>query len=271
VRLAHGFVAVALVAGMVMVVAGGPGPGGGRPAGTTSSSTPAPTAPPSPPPSPRAQAPAPRAPVVVLDPRGPGDPSVADPSSTTVVVNKRRPLRPRTYAPDDLRVVRGTGHLMRAAAARAMRRLLVAAAHAHERLRVDSAYRSYAVQRDTYAQWVAELGEDDADVVSARPGYSEHQTGLAADLLPARGACQAFGCFAGTSQARWLAAHAHEYGFVVRYPRGAKAVTGYHHEPWHVRFVGLAVARRIAAAEAAAGEPVTLEEYFGLPDAPGYR
>jgi len=204
------------------------------------------------------------------DPVDPAAPTISDPRSTTVVVNKQRRLRPARYAPDDLRRVEGTDLRMRRAAARHLHGLLVAARRAHERLRVDSAYRSFATQRATYQGWVAELGRRGADEASARPGYSEHQTGLAADLLPAAGTCWSFDCFATTSEARWLAAHAYEHGFVVRYPKGARSITGYRYEPWHVRYLGVAMARRLHDAALAAGRPVTLEEYLGLPAAPGY-
>jgi len=222
--------------------------------------------------APRSAAAPPVAPPAALDdPVDPDAPAISDPRSTTVVVNKQRRLRPARYAPDDLRRVEGTDLRMRRAAARHLHGLLVAARRAHERLRVDSAYRSFATQRATYQGWVAELGRRGADEASARPGYSEHQTGLAADLLPAAGTCWSFDCFATTSEARWLAAHAYEHGFVVRYPKGARSVTGYRYEPWHVRYLGVATARRLHDASLAAGRPVTLEEYLGLPAAPGYR
>jgi D-alanyl-D-alanine carboxypeptidase len=128
-----------------------------------------------------------------------------------------------------------------------------------------SGYRSYETQVATYAHWTDVLGAAQADVQSARPGYSEHQTGLALDVLPADGACQEFGCFGGTPQAAWLAEHAAAYGFVVRYQEGQQAITGYTAEPWHLRYVGARTAADVAASGAR-----SLEEYFGLPAAPAY-
>ncbi|MNC65163.1 D-alanyl-D-alanine carboxypeptidase [compost metagenome] len=88
------------------------------------------------------------------------------------------------------------------------------------------------------------------------PGHSEHQTGLAIDLSGTDGKCAAESCFAGTKEANWLADHAAEYGFIIRYPEGKQAITGYMYEPWHVRYVG----KDIAASIAERG--ITLEEYY---------
>ena len=88
-------------------------------------------------------------------------------------------------------------------------------------------------------------------LVSSRQGHSEHQTGLAVDVTGADGRCPASACFAGTRPARWLTTNASRFGFIVRYPAGAERVTGYAHEPWHLRYLG----RRLAADVAASGLP----------------
>jgi zinc D-Ala-D-Ala carboxypeptidase len=92
---------------------------------------------------------------------------------------------------------------------------------------------------------------------SARPGHSEHQTGLAIDVSGLDGRCQAEPCFAGTPAGRWLARHAPDFGFVVRYPEGKESVTGYMYEPWHLRYVG------VPDAQAMSRDGRTLEEHLG--------
>ena len=186
-----------------------------------------------------------------------------DAASLLVVVAKKRPLDPVTYAPSDLQPAGAV--LLRAEAAQAFARLAAGAAVDDAPVRAVSGFRSYADQVTTYRHWVRVLGAATADQQSARPGFSEHQTGLAVDVLPATGTCQAFECFGTTVQAGWLAAHAADYGFVVRYQAGQQAVTGYTAEPWHLRYVGVQAARDVAAAGA-----LSLEEYLGLPAAPGY-
>ncbi|PJI86755.1 D-alanyl-D-alanine carboxypeptidase [Luteimicrobium subarcticum] len=187
-----------------------------------------------------------------------------DPTSTLVVVDKQRPFHPKDWAPADLVRV-GTGsEQLRPEAATALGHLFAAAKKAGKPLVVHSAYRSYPVQVSTYEGWVAKFGKKSADAQSARPGYSEHQSGLALDVLDA-GSCGALSCFGTTPQAAWLGANAWRYGFVVRYPKGEQAVTGYVYEPWHIRYVGTAVAKGMHDS----GETV-LETYVGLPAAPDY-
>ncbi len=111
-----------------------------------------------------------------------------------------------------------------------------------------------------YATTVATRGQAAADRVSARAGHSEHQTGLAIDIVtPADPACDFEPCFADTAAGKWLARHAWRYGFVVRYQPGAEPVTGYRPEPWHLRYVGRALADELRESRAA-----SLEEFFGV-------
>jgi D-alanyl-D-alanine carboxypeptidase len=138
--------------------------------------------------------------------------------------------------------------LLRRDAARALERLFAAAARDGVPLAGVSGYRSEATQRVLFAGYVRQMGLAAASRVSARPGHSEHETGLAIDIAGADGACPASSCFAGTPAARWLAAHASTYGFVVRYPADGEASTGYSYEPWHVRYLGTALARRLDAS-----------------------
>lgn len=101
---------------------------------------------------------------------------------------------------------------------------------------------------------------------TARPGYSEHQTGLTIDLVACgASACSGIDSFGATAQGRWTAANAHRFGFIVRYESGQTYVTGYAPEPWHLRYVGVAL-----ASDYRAGGFRTLEQYFDTPAAPTY-
>lgn len=188
-------------------------------------------------------------------------------TSPWVVVNKKNPLKPKSFVPSSLRRVAGSAYLMRTEAASALERLIAGARTAGAgTIRVNSAYRSYGTQQRLYAGYVASRGQTWADQQSARAGHSEHQTGLAADVV----ACTARGCgsiyaFQGTSQQKWVAANAWRYGYVVRYESGYTGTTGYASEPWHLRYVGYAV-----ASDYRSGGFRTLEQYFGYPAAPRY-
>ncbi|MFT4263518.1 MAG: M15 family metallopeptidase [Nocardioides sp.] len=178
--------------------------------------------------------------------------------SPWVIVNKSHPIRDEDYAP---RLTVVGGKEVATTIAEPLGRLLDAAADAGSPLRVLSGFRSYGRQAAVYGNEVARLGSRAAaDRVSARPGHSEHQTGLAVDLDDAGGSgCQLNACFASTRGGRWLAAHAGEYGFLVRYTAADAGVTGYDPEPWHLRYVGT----DLVAAMAATGVS-TLEEFFGV-------
>lgn len=188
--------------------------------------------------------------------------SLSDPTSIWVVANKKRPLQPKTYAPGDLVGV-GGGQQMRREPADALSRLRQGASAAGFKINPLSGYRSYSTQAATYQGWVNQLGQAQADRESARPGHSEHQTGLAIDV--GSGVCDIEPCFGGTKDGQWLAAHAHEYGFIIRYQQGKESITGYVYEPWHIRYVGTALATELRTKGVQ-----TLEEFFGLPAAPNY-
>lgn len=191
-----------------------------------------------------------------------------NPGSFTVVVNKHRPLNPLDFEAGDM-VVPGVvgnpnGRLMRAEAASALERMGTDASAAGIYLTILSGYRSYATQEQTYNNFVARDGQERANQYSAKPGHSEHQTGLAVDLDDASG-CALYTCFADTAAGQWLAANAWQYGFVLRYPLGSEGITGYEFEPWHYRYVGTEVAAAMHNKGVA-----TLEEFFGLEPAPTY-
>ncbi len=192
--------------------------------------------------------------------------SITDPDSIWVVVNKNRPL-PDGYEPSDLIVpsvrlrLDSTNQQMkfRRAASGALQEMFTAADRAGVTLVFGSGYRSAALQKQFYDNYVAQDGQAAADRYSARPGTSEHQTGLSFDATNIRGECHLETCFKNTPEGKWLAQNAYKYGFIIRYPDGKEAVTGYQYEPWHMRYVG-----KELAAEMSRQNIVTLEEFFDL-------
>jgi zinc D-Ala-D-Ala carboxypeptidase len=194
--------------------------------------------------------------------------SIDDPESLWVIVNKRRPLDPADYVPTDLvdvPIPYVWAPQLRQEASDAADELVDAAAEEGLELASQSAYRSYATQVEVYGSIVNERGETAADRTSARPGHSEHQTGLAIDFASVPAECPLDQCFGDTAHGKWLAANAWRFGFVLRYPEGATPITGYEYEPWHFRYVGTDL-----AAEMHDQGTETLEEFFGLPAAPDY-
>lgn len=191
-------------------------------------------------------------------------PVVADPDAVTVLVNKQIRL-PESYIPADLvypnvRFIfkeKIEKRMLRKEAAQALETMFNAAEKDGIYLAGVSGYRSEARQKVIFNQYAAKDGEEKAKTYSAYPGTSEHQTGLAIDVSGSAGKCAAESCFAGTPEAEWLAAHAPDYGFIIRYPEGKESITGYKYEPWHIRYVGIELAKEIS------DKGITLEEYFG--------
>lgn len=183
--------------------------------------------------------------------------STTDPASIWVIVNKTHPVEPSDFRPE-IAIVRG--YQVATAAAEPLERLLAAADAEGLGFKIASAFRSYDYQLGVHADLVAARGAAEADRVSARAGYSEHQTGLAVDLVtPDDPTCDFEECFADTPGGRWLAREAWRFGFVVRYQPQTAQITGYAAEPWHLRFVG-----RELAAELRRTGVSTLEEFFGV-------
>ncbi|WP_081683998.1 M15 family metallopeptidase [Granulicoccus phenolivorans] len=243
---------------------GGPAATGTNPGTATPQSQ---TAEPTPqPPTTESQAPAGDSGKQAADPAA--EARIDDPASLAVVVNKQRPL-PRDYAPKGLVVARGlpngSSERVRPEAAEALERMAAEAQAQGVRLSLTSGYRSYADQQSIYGNNVTSKGRDQADRISARPGHSEHQTGLAIDLTGADGNCTLLPCFGTTTEGRWLAENAWRYGFLLRYPQDLTPVVGYAYEPWHFRYVGPELTEKMRAIQVR-----SLEEYFHLPAAPGY-
>ncbi len=199
--------------------------------------------------------------------------SLDNPASLWVITNKQRQLQPKSYAPNDLvvpnvelRLASSSDEMkMRKVAAQALEELFVGAEKDGLHLMLASGYRSYTYQTGLYSHYVKIQGKTAADTQSARPGHSEHQTGLAADVEPANRKCEIEECFGALTEGKWVANNGYKYGFIIRYAKDKQAVTGYVYEPWHLRYVGKALAEELSKQ----GNP-TLEEFFNLEAAPDY-
>ena len=119
---------------------------------------------------------------------------------------------------------------------------------------IQSGYRSYSRQESIYNSYVLNDGQLNADTYSARPGHSEHQTGLAFDLNSIDDS------FTYTNEGIWVNNNCYRYGFIIRYPKGKENITGYMHESWHLRYVGTELASKLYNN----GDWITLEEYYGI-------
>jgi zinc D-Ala-D-Ala carboxypeptidase len=187
-------------------------------------------------------------------------------SSLWAVVNKGRGL-PASYTPANLvtpnvplRLVPSDPEMqLRSEAAAAIEKMFNASQLAGINLRLASGYRSYSEQQTVYENYAKYYGVKQADTFSARPGHSEHQTGLAADIEPASRNCELDNCFANTAEGRWLDSNCYKYGFIVRYQKNNQPLTGYVYEPWHIRYVGT----DLSAVIQSSGQ--TLEQFFSLP------
>lgn len=226
----------------------------------TPTPTPIPEPTPTPTPSPKPQP----TPEPKPKPKPPAVQVVANPTNIAVLVNKSFSL-PNPYVPKDLVEPNvdfifpehSEKRYMRKEAAEALEKLFKAANADGLPLAGVSAYRSFETQKYLFNYYVEKDGEEAANKYSAKPGQSEHQTGLAIDVSGDDGKCAAADCFAVTQEAKWLKNHAADWGFIIRYPKGKEVITGYQYEPWHIRYVGIDMAKEIAK------QGTTLEEYLG--------
>ena len=210
-------------------------------------------------------------PVTIFDP--PKYP-IDDADSIWVVINKQRQISPLKYQPTNLvfpefpkpKVQNPFGLQLREEAA--LSTVEMASAMAEKgigTLILNSGFRTYKNQQGLYNRTRDTRGLAVAEKLSARPGHSEHQLGLAADFSVKGQGCVIMACFGNTEAGKWLAEKAHEYGFVLRYPRGFKPITGFQYEPWHFRYVGIELATEMNTRGIK-----TLEEFWGLEAAPDY-
>lgn len=189
---------------------------------------------------------------------------ITNPENVLVLVNKEYNL-PEGYAPNDLvrpavRFSFGNEKieksLMRKEAAAALEKMFAAAAKDGIYLYAVSGYRSYNRQLAVFKNEMANSGKAKAQQAVATPGQSEHQTGLAMDISGKSVQFLLTESFENTKEGQWLAKHAHEYGFILRYPKGKENITGYQYEPWHFRYVG------VKAANIIYKNGWTLEEFY---------
>ena len=171
-----------------------------------------------------------------------------------ILVNKFYHLK-EDYVPNDLVTLsgqynKGANNKMRKDAALAFMEMVDAAKLDNIILYNMSAYRDYNYQVNLYNKYIQRDGKEAADKYSARPGYSEHQSGLCSDLNNISDS------FDGTDEAIWLKNNAYKYGFILRFPKDKEDITGYKYEPWHYRYVGKDAAKIIY------DDDITLEEYY---------
>lgn len=190
--------------------------------------------------------------------------TIENPYEILVLVNKNYAL-PADFEPEDLVVPNvpfpftedDPKKQLRKEAAHALESLFAATEEAGLHLFAQSGYRSYDRQEVIFASNVERHGEEHANTYSARAGESEHQSGLVMDVTSQEVAFDLITDFGDTEEGKWLKNHAHEYGFIIRYPEGKEHITKYQYEPWHLRYVGVKAATEIMTND------LTLEEYLG--------
>ena len=185
-----------------------------------------------------------------------------DPSDILILVNKtnRAPIVPVTLVKPNVTPTKpelSENIYMRPEAAAALEELFDAAAQEGVTLYATSGFRSYSTQKAIYERKLERMDERQANASVAKPGYSEHQTGLAMDVegetTLGTGLTAQFG---ESPEGIWLAENCYRFGFIIRYPEGKRSITGYIYEPWHIRYVGRKAAAEIEALD------VTFEEYI---------
>lgn len=203
-----------------------------------------------------------KSPATVDEPKQKPEPAnydTKDLNSYQILINKSSPL-PANYQPADLVLPKVALEArnphselrLRAQVATALEDLVAGAKQDKiTTLHLSSGFRPYATQKRIY-----ENAGGASQTLSAPPGASEHQSGLAADLRGAKAGCRLQTCFENEPEGKWLAANAHHYGFIIRYPKGKQTITGYSFEPWHIRYVDIELATELF------NNSLTLEEYF---------
>ena len=180
--------------------------------------------------------------------------AVKDPDSLFVVVNKYNYLD-ANFIPKNLKpLFNNSNATMVAEAADAYEELVNAAKKDGITLVATTAYRSYGFQSTLYNNYKAKDGEQAADTYSARPGYSEHQTGLAADLNDPNYSARRL----SPEDYEWLKNNCDKFGFIIRFPEGKEDITGYQEEDWHIRYLGKETAKKVKDSG------LTLDEYYDL-------
>lgn len=181
---------------------------------------------------------------------------ISNPDIINVLVNKKFRL-PKDYIPNDLEIINinyaNENKMLRKEAKEAFESLSEDALKEGYKIIAVSTYRDYDYQNNLYEEYVSTSGMEYADKCSARAGHSEHQTGLAVDVM---GSNNDYNLFVDTKEFSWMKDNAYKYGFILRYPENKEKITGFKYEPWHYRYVGKIVAETIYK------ENLTLEEYY---------
>lgn len=181
---------------------------------------------------------------------------IKKPNDIVVLVNKNNIL-PKNYIPTDLRLINNRYALddkyLRAEAAIHFENLSADAATLGYKIIAASTYRDYEYQEKLFNEYTNTKGLDYALLCSAKPGHSEHQTGLAVDVM---GSNEDYDEFQNSIEFNWMRDNAHKYGFILRYPKDKKYITGYNYESWHYRYVGEKVAKEIRDLN------ITFDEYY---------
>lgn len=191
-----------------------------------------------------------------------------NPDSITVLVNSTYSLA-KDFIPSNLATpyLNSTTDVIqvKAEAGEQAKAMKEAAAEEGVTLVVSAGYMSYEELETRYMDMVSLNGEEYAKANGYTPGCSEHQTGLALDFTDSSESTGNTTSFMDTAAGQWLYAHAHEYGFILRYPEGKKDITGVEYSPWHYRYVGVDVATAIYNKGIELSDPnYTFEEYYGL-------
>lgn len=184
-------------------------------------------------------------------------------SEYLILVNKTHRIG-KTYKPRDLKTAKPAAgdrdkeyQKLRKAAAKAFFSLAKGAKKRGHIIKLTTGFRPYGYQKTLYKQYIQADGKKRAEQYSAKPGYSEHQTGLCADVSSPSVDYELTRRYEKTPEGKWLAENAHKYGFIIRYLKGREDITGYEYEPWHIRYVGKHAAKEIYE------QGITLEEYLG--------
>lgn len=181
---------------------------------------------------------------------------IDNPNNYLVLVNKNNQLK-SNYIPNDLESISllysNADKYLRSIARVQFEKLSEDAANLGYRIVAVSAYRDYNYQNELFNYYVKEKGLEYALDCSAKPGHSEHQTGLAVDV---EGSNKDYDNFIDSKEYNWMKDNAHKYGFILRYPKGKEHITGFKFEPWHYRYVGINLATYLYQNN------LTLEEYL---------
>lgn len=187
---------------------------------------------------------------------------IENPENIDALVNKKRGL-PADYIPDDLvnvdvlhKVEKPESKMLRKEASDALTELFDDAKLSNFEFWAVSGYRSYDRQVYLFNNYSKNHGEEEANRFSARPGQSEHQTGLTMDVSISSLNYDLVEELGETSEGKWLADNAHKYGFIIRYPKGTEHITGYQYEPWHIRYLGRNLATKVYESK------LTYDEYY---------